>query len=235
MTIIAANWKMHKTRKDARAYLEAFARQDKGSADIIFFVPYTVLDVFTDAGYTFGAENFHPEEKGAFTGEISLPMLRELGCTHVLAGHSERRHLFGEDDRLINRKVLAGLGQGFHVVLCVGEQLKEHEAGKTWDVVRTQLERGLDQVKDADRLMIAYEPVWAIGTGRCSQPADAEQVQKRIKTWLAERFSKQVPVLYGGSAKPDNGKDLLAQEHVDGFLVGGASLDPEQFAALCRL
>lgn len=185
-----------------------------------------------------GAQNMHPDASGAFTGEISPAMLRQLFVTYVIIGHSERRTLFGETDEFINRKVLAALESSLRPILCVGETLEEREAGKTLDVIRTQLTGALAGVrrKDADNLVIAYEPVWAIGTGRTASPAMAQEVHHAIRGMLAEQFSGaaagRIRILYGGSMKPENAAELLAQKDIDGGLIGGASLEARSFVRI---
>ena len=178
-----------------------------------------------------GAQNCSHQIQGALTGEVSPMALKDMGVDFVLIGHSERRTLFGEDDRLLNEKLLLAQKCGLRVVFCVGETLEERESGKTKDVLSVQLEKGLKGWPGKD-LLIAYEPVWAIGTGKTATPQQAEEIHRFIKEYMAKSH-KVVPVLYGGSVKPDNVKELLAQKNIDGGLVGGASLRGEDFTALC--
>jgi triosephosphate isomerase len=190
--------------------------------------------------FLLGAQNVHPDDKGAFTGEISPPMLKALKVRYVIVGHSERRQLFGEDDPLVNRKVRAVFANGMVPILCVGETLDEREAGGTESKVAQQIRRALDNVpaEQIAELVVAYEPIWAIGTGRNAEPADAGRVTELIRSTLAERVeagvADAVRVQYGGSVKPGNIRDFMAHPQIDGALVGGASLDPEEFALIVK-
>jgi len=234
--IFAANWKMHLGPDAARAFLRTFldGYSPRAGREVWFFAPAVSLAAVAEglrgvAGIRAGIQNVHWEPKGAFTGETSVAMAAEAGATAALVGHSERRHVFGETDEETGRKVRALLAAGLIPVLCVGETLAQREADATYDVVRRQLDvlRGLDA--DAlGRVVIAYEPVWAIGTGRNATPEDAADVHGVIRTDLAGLGAPadRIPVLYGGSVKPDNASALVNQPEVDGVLVGGASLDP---------
>ncbi|MBI2538168.1 MAG: triose-phosphate isomerase [Gemmatimonadetes bacterium] len=243
--LFAANWKMHHGPGAARSFLGTFLEQyaRRTDRDVWFFPPAisftTVLDLVRgrpDLGA--GVQNVHWEPKGAFTGEISVPMLVEAGANGAIVGHSERRHGFGETDEESGNKARALLAAGLVPVFCVGEKLEEREAGETWAVVRRQL-NVLDGLptRQLAQLVVAYEPVWAIGTGRNATPADAAEVHRSIRGW----FEKQgvnpddVTVLYGGSVNLRNGADLLAEPEIDGVLVGGASLDPTGWAQLISL
>jgi triosephosphate isomerase len=241
---IAGNWKMFTTSAVARQLASAVVR-GIGSADGVTVAvcppfPYLLLVAEVVRGSTvgLGAQNLYPEKEGPFTGEVSPTMLVDVGCTYVILGHSERRHTLGENDVFINRKVLAALAAGLTVILCVGETLQEREADRTETVLDTQLEGSLAGVKsDAmQRLVIAYEPVWAIGTGRNATPDQAQQAHAFIRGRIAKRMSEELaralPIQYGGSVKPDNAWSLLEQPDVDGALVGGASLQAEQFLAI---
>src|SRR3954451_11728241 len=228
MTLIVGNWKMVKGPAEAGAFCRELRDADLGTADVVVAPPFVSLAeaVQALAGTEIGvfAQNCHWADEGAFTGEISASMLRELGVYGTVVGHSERRQLFGETDETVARRARAALDAGLHVIACVGETEKEREAGRTEEVIRRQV-----SVLEADEsLVLAYEPVWAIGTGKTATPDLAEQAHAVVKSML------DVPVIYGGSVKPENAADLLGQPSVDGALVGGASLDVESFAAICR-
>ncbi|MBC7170578.1 triose-phosphate isomerase [Candidatus Bipolaricaulota bacterium] len=242
--IVAANWKMHKTVPEARAYLErliGLAGRDPG-VEVVVFPSFTALPaaaaLLEGVPVGLGAQDAHPEPAGAYTGAVSVAQVADLGVRYVLCGHSERRKLFGEDDALVGRKVRAALEYGLAPILCVGEALEERRAGRAWEAVDRQLDRGLGPVEgDPDGLVIAYEPVWAIGTGVAAQPADAQEMADRIRRWLRERFGAvgdAIRVQYGGSVKPDNAREFLSLPDVDGALVGGASLDPDAFWAIVQ-
>jgi triosephosphate isomerase len=243
-TICAANWKMNHGPTGAREFFDRFldGYESIPEREVWFFPPEVSLEsvasrVAGRAGIRVGAQNVYWEASGAFTGELSLPMARDAGADAVLVGHSERRHVFGETDAETGYKIRAALDAGVTPVLCVGEKLAEREAGDTLDVVHRQL-GALDAVDPADlaTLVVAYEPVWAIGTGKNATPADAAAVHGSIHAWLGERGVTEgaVPVLYGGSVKPGNASELLGQPAINGVLVGGASLDPESWQAICR-
>ena len=229
---IFGNWKMHKTPRESmdfvRTFLEGFERDDRVVVGIAppFTSLYPLSWELKDKGVELIAQNMHFEEEGAFTGEISPKMIKELGCTYVILGHSERRRMFGEDDAFINKKVISALKHGITPILCVGENLEEREDGRTFDVVRRQLSEGLNGA-DPKRIIVAYEPVWAIGTGKNATPSQADEVHRFIKDMLGD-----VPVIYGGSVKPENACSLMRERHVDGVLVGGASLKPESFLSI---
>jgi triosephosphate isomerase (TIM) len=243
--ILAANWKMHKGAADAVAFAKAFAPRvaDATGVDVVIAPPFTALAALGPAlagtAIALAAQNAHPEEQGAFTGEISAAMLREAGCSYAIVGHSERRTLFGESSEFVARKAEALLRHGIRPIVCVGESLAEREAGRTGDVIDSQLRESLARVP-ADRaadLVIAYEPIWAIGTGRTATPEAAQEVHARVRERLRERFGaagETVRIQYGGSVKPDNVSELMAQPDIDGALVGGASLEPESFARIVR-
>ncbi len=243
--IILANWKMNKTRAEAAAFCRAFLPLAGTRAETAVCAPFPQLDVLAGllagSGVGLGAQNFYPEAEGAFTGEVSLPMLQELGVTYVLIGHSERRHIFGEDDALIQRKVRAALDAGLQAVLCVGERLQEREAGQTLAVCAGQLYAALEGISEAEaaRMVVAYEPVWAIGTGRTATADDAQAVIAALRRAVRERWgaeaASRMRFQYGGSVRPENIASLMAQPDIDGALVGGASLDAERFAQLLRL
>jgi triosephosphate isomerase len=248
--IIAANWKMHKTHLEAIRDVQKLSylldRSDADRVEVVICPAFTALravQTLIDSDrlpYGLGAQNVHYEEKGAFTGEVSPPMLQALKCGYVIVGHSERRQLFGETDEVVNRKVRSVFSHAMVPILCVGESLEEREAGATEEKVAGQVRRDLQGVasQDAARLVIAYEPIWAIGTGRNAEPADAGQVVALIRDTLSSAYSKEVAdavrVQYGGSVKAGNIRDFMAHPEVDGALVGGASLDPEEFALIVK-
>ncbi len=242
--LIAGNWKMNKTAADAVALVQETVSLigKQTDVDVVVCPPFTALESVAKAldGSTLklGAQNMHFEASGAFTGEISAPMLRAFFATHVILGHSERRTYFGENDELINKKVLAALRNQLRPILCVGETLAEREAGSTLKVVQTQTERCLEGVgkEQAPTLVIAYEPVWAIGTGKVATTAQAQEVHAFIRGLLTKLFgepaAQKVRILYGGSMKPANAPELLAQKDIDGGLIGGASLEVRSFVDL---
>ncbi len=244
--IVAGNWKMHRTRDEAVNLAVAILSRvaDAHSVEVVLCPPFTALhpvgEVLQGTGLCLGAQNMHAEEEGAYTGEISPRMLTALGVSHVILGHSERRHYFSETDELINRKVISALAHGLVPILCVGETLEQREAGQTETVVSTQLDGGLEGVtiSDPEALVIAYEPVWAIGTGRTATPEQAQEVHTFIRARLTHFFGAEtvgkMRILYGGSVKPGNAAELMAQPDIEGALVGGASLDPDSFAAIVK-
>jgi triosephosphate isomerase len=244
--LIAGNWKMNKTASDAVSLAQEVvtAAGKQNEVDIVLCPPFTALEsaakTLEGSQIKLGAQNMHPEPSGAFTGEVSAPMLRSLFVTHVILGHSERRQHFGETDAFINLKVLAALKHQLRPILCVGETLAEREAGSTLKVVQAQLERCVEGVgKDqATSLIVAYEPVWAIGTGKVATTEQAQEVHGFIRGLLGKLFTEvvaqRVRILYGGSMKPANAPELLAQKDIDGGLIGGASLEPRSFVELIR-
>jgi len=236
--LIAGNWKMHKTAGEGREFVAALARTFTSAPGltVAVFPPFTCLAAVNglDAKIHVGAQNLYYEEKGAFTGEISPLMLQGL-AEYVLVGHSERREIFRESDEIVNRKLLAALKFGLKPVLCVGESLPERDAGRTLDKVSGQLGNGLAGVTGGDwpKLTVAYEPIWAIGTGRNASTEQAQEVHRHICRWLGEKApGHRIPILYGGSVRPENSLELLAQEDISGVLVGGASLNVESFSAI---
>lgn len=243
--LIAANWKMHHTVGSALRFVEDLAPriQDLEGVEVVIAPPFTALESLKEAiagtPIRLAAQNVHPERQGAFTGEVSAPMLADVGCSYAIVGHSERRTLFAESDDFIGRKLGAALEAGIRPILCVGEQLEDREAGRTEAVVRTQLETALVAIDEerASELVVAYEPVWAIGTGRTATPEMAQEVHQFLRECLRKRVgsaAEQVRIQYGGSVKPSNIFALMAQPDVDGALVGGASLDAESFYAIIR-
>jgi triosephosphate isomerase len=226
--LIAGNWKMFKGPRETAEFCLALRKRDLGSAGAVVCPPFVSLaaavEVLAGTEIAVAAQNVHWETEGAFTGEVSAPMLEELGVYGAIVGHSERRQYFGETDETVAKRARAALNAGLAVIACVGETEAEREAGKTEAVLRRQV-----SVLEYDaNLVVAYEPVWAIGTGRTATPEIAQEAHAFIKTLI------DAPVLYGGSVKPDNAAELLALPDVDGALVGGASLDVESFAAICQ-
>ena len=246
--LIAANWKMYKTRAEA----EATASQLAGllgtvpdGHEVILFAPFTAIEATKRGvnglkGLHVGAQNLYPVAEGAFTGEISAAMLRDVGAEWVLTGHSERRHILGDSDQFVCEKTAFALDAGLHVVLCIGETLEEREGGRLEEVLRRQLDTGLKKVPsdlDPDRLAVAYEPVWAIGTGKVAAGSDVVEAHAIVRNLLGSFLgskSAHIAILYGGSVKPGNAASLLCLDNVDGLLVGGASLQAESFANIVR-
>jgi triosephosphate isomerase len=243
--ILAANWKMHKTTAEAAAFASAFLPlvSDARAVDVVIAPPFTALEALGRAlagsAVALAAQNVHPEEQGAYTGEISPGMLAHLGCAYAIVGHSERRSLFAETDAFVARKARALLERGIRPIVCVGESLEQREAERTFDVVGAQIDGSLAEL-DSDRaadVVVAYEPVWAIGTGRTATPAMAQEVHAFIRERLGAHFgagAADVRIQYGGSVKPDNVDSLMAEPDIDGALVGGASLEPEAFARIVK-
>ncbi len=242
--VIAGNWKMHKGPAETAAFFRSFLASGQVPHDrtVVFFPPAVSVPAARAAlgdrsDILLGVQNIHWETHGAFTGEISAPMAADAGARLVLCGHSERRHVFGETDEEVGRKAAAAFAAGLVPMICVGEKLEEREAGRLEEVVLRQLDAALAHL-DADdvaRAIIAYEPVWAIGTGRNATPADAAAAHAVLRARLRDTVGEaagRVPILYGGSVKPENAAGLLAAEDVDGLLVGGASLDPEGFSRI---
>lgn len=243
MAVVAGNWKMHHGPKETQAFFQGLQLPEgAGAHEILVFPPSISLAAAVgssarDPRIQLGVQNIHWEDKGAFTGEISAGMAKDAGATYVLIGHSERRHVFGETDEEVARKVTACRRHGLVPVVCVGEKLDERKAGRVDEVILRQLDAALDALEASpERFMLAYEPVWAIGTGETATPADASAAHATLRARLDERLgaarSTRVPILYGGSVKPDNATELMSARDVDGVLVGGASLDPASFAAL---
>jgi triosephosphate isomerase len=224
--LIAGNWKMFKGPAEAESFLAGF--EPPAGVDVILCPPYVSLGAAVGTGRTIYAQNVHWESQGAYTGEVSAEMLLELGVQGALVGHSERRQLFGETDEMVARRARAALEAGLGVIACVGESFEQREAGDTELVLKIQVEAIAFAAGEHPNLVLAYEPVWAIGTGKTATPEQAEEAHVFIREVLDR------PVLYGGSVKPENAAELLSRQAVDGALVGGASLDPDSFAAICR-
>jgi triosephosphate isomerase (TIM) len=241
---IAGNWKMFKSVAETVAFVTELRDLVKpvSGVDIVVAPPFTAVHAAASAArgssIAVAAQNLYWEKEGAFTGEVSPAMVKEAGAAYVIVGHSERRRLFGESDAIVNRKTLAAIGAGLTPIVCVGETLEERERGEMPAVLDRQIKDGLDQLSAAQvsALVVAYEPVWAIGTGRTATAAQAEEahahIRKRLRQWFGGDAADACRILYGGSVKPDNIKELIAEEDVDGALVGGASLDVRGFAEI---
>jgi triosephosphate isomerase (TIM) len=244
--LIASNWKMYKNPTQTREFFRDFLPlvADHTRDEIVVCPPYVDLCAAVEAvkgsNVAVGAQDLHWEKDGAYTGEISRSMLLDVGCTHVIIGHSERRQYFGETDDVVNLKLKAALEAGLTPIVCVGEVLEEREAGLTEDVLRRQCLRAFHAVsgKKAGRLVVAYEPVWAIGTGKTATPQLAADAHILIRGEAAKAFGQEfadkLRILYGGSVKPENATSLMSEQEIDGALVGGASLDPKSFAAIVK-
>ncbi len=244
--LIAGNWKMYKTALEARESAAKLAQlvADVKTSDVMIAPPYTALntvaDVVQGTNIALGAQNLHWEAEGAFTGEISPSMLKAAGCRYVIIGHSERRQYFGETDQAVNRKIMATVQADMIPVMCIGETEAQRESEETFSVLDKQLKIGLEGLFSDDliNLVVAYEPVWAIGTGKTATSAQAQEVHRFLRGLIAEQFdadyASTVRVLYGGSVKPANIAELMAMEDIDGALVGGASLDAEIFSQIVR-
>ncbi len=244
--LIAGNWKMNTDSESAAALASGIAARagEVSAAELLVCPPSIFLtgvrDAIGGAAVGLGAQNMYHEPKGAFTGEISAAMLTSIGATYVILGHSERRHVFGETDEEVNKKTVAALGAELKPIVCVGELLEEREAGRTAEVIRSQFEGSLAGISadDMANVVIAYEPVWAIGTGKVATPEQAEEVHADLRKQLVDRYNAElaesVRILYGGSVKPDNAAELLSQANIDGALIGGASLKADDFLAIAQ-
>ncbi len=244
--VIAGNWKMYKTLAETRAFFSAFGPlvADASHCDIVVAPPFTAIAAAVAAAkgtnVAIGAQDVYWEKEGAFTGQISTGMLVEAGCRYVIIGHSERRQFFGDTDEAVSKKTKAALAAGLTPIVCVGEHLSHRESGQTHDVCKSQFDGGpgLLTPDEFSRILVAYEPVWAIGTGRTATPEIAADVHRFLRKLAAQKFSAAhaaaLRILYGGSVKPDNIQGLMAQEELDGALVGGASLDPQSFARVVK-
>jgi triosephosphate isomerase (TIM) len=244
--VIAGNWKMHGTRSEAVALAGAIVKAVAAVAkrEVVIAPPYTAVEAVAStvkgSAVHVAGQNVHWEGKGAFTGEISAAMLRDAGCTHVIVGHSERRQFFGETNETVNKRLLAAIHAGLVPIVCVGETLAERDADATFEVIERQLETALGGLRSEQiaGCILAYEPVWAIGTGRTATPGQAQEVhhtvRKRLIALTSQTTADRVRILYGGSVKPDNIDSLMAEPDIDGALVGGASLDAAGFARIVR-
>lgn len=242
--LIAGNWKMYKTLAETEHFFRDFLPlvANATHCDIAVAPPFTAIrravELARGSRVAVGGQDIFWEKQGAFTGAVSAPMLAEAGCRFTIVGHSERRQYFADSNQTVNRKIRAALDAGLESIVCIGELLDQREAGKTEDVLREQFEQGLTglTVAEITRIIIAYEPVWAIGTGRTATPETAQQAHRFIRSLASKQFgqdaAERLRILYGGSVKPDNIKGLIAQPDLDGALVGGASLEPKSFAAI---
>jgi len=242
---IAGNWKMHKTRAESAELAQALVKELKDGKHTYLVAPSftsieTVAAIVKGSNIRLGAQDCASEEQGAHTGEVSVLQLKDLGVQSIILGHSERRHIYKEDDALINKKVKLALKHGFEVILCIGELLEEREAGKAEQVCETQTVKGLEGVSAAElaKIVIAYEPVWAIGTGKTATPDDAEAVHAFVRKVIARLYGEdaagKILIQYGGSVKPENVAQLMSMEDIDGALVGGASLKTESFVPIAK-
>ncbi len=241
LPFVAGNWKMNKTINEARTLAAEVVKASPSllGAEIVLCPPFTslyeVAKTIEGSSVQLGGQDLFWEDWGAYTGEISAAMLRDAGCQYVITGHSERRHILGETDEMINRKVKAALRQGVFPILCVGETLEEREAGTTLRRLEVQIEKDLQGIgqDDFSRVIIAYEPVWAIGTGKTATPGQAQEAHQFVRQLLKKKYGQELAscaiILYGGSVKPDNAASLMTEPDIDGFLVGGASLVAENF------
>jgi triosephosphate isomerase len=245
--LIAGNWKMNGLLREARGLAEGLRKELgtlNGGPEVVVCPPFLALAevraALEGSSLRLGAQDMHWEAKGAYTGEVSAAMLQEAGCTAVILGHSERRHIMGETNEMVNRKVKAALAAGMTPIVCVGELLEERNMGVTREVVERQIAKGLEGLSadDLPRTVLAYEPVWAIGTGKTATPRQAGEVHHYLRRLVGQRggapAAERIRILYGGSVKPDNIRELMAEEDIDGALVGGASLEAASFAKIVR-
>ncbi len=243
--VIAGNWKMHKDLNETQNLISKLSNglaKEEFNCDVIICPPYTSLSeastLIKDTKIKLGAQNMHFEDKGAFTGEVSSAMLKSVGCEYVILGHSERRAIFGETDEIINKKIKKSLDSGLKPIFCIGETLQEREGGVMKDVIKRHVTEGLQHISkgEMEKLIIAYEPVWAIGTGVTASPEQAQEVHLFVRGLIAEIFggdtAENIIIQYGGSVKPNNAKELLSQNDIDGALVGGACLEAESFTGI---
>ncbi len=243
--LIAGNWKMHKTIEESEKFIKKISSQITECKVLVYLaVPFTAIErsahAAEDSKIVIGAQNMNDAEKGAFTGEIAAVMLKEAGAEFAILGHSERRNLFQETDEFINKKVLKALKDDLQPILCIGEKGEEREAGDTENVLKRQIEKGLKEVtqETASKVIVAYEPVWAIGTGKSATAASAEKahlfIRKELENMFGKETAEKIYLLYGGSVKPNNIKELMNEQNIDGALIGGASLDAESFLTIIK-
>ena len=242
--MVAGNWKMNKTPAEGRSFLTKIVNLllDIKRTAVIFCPPFPGLfgldKLLEGTGFYLGAQNCHWEKQGAFTGEVSPQMLKTCGVEYVIVGHSERRHVFGESDEWINQKVQAVLECGMKPIFCIGETSQERKKVETRSVLERQLTKGLSVIKSMEKVILAYEPVWAIGTGENAFPEQVEEANKIIRSWIGNFYggerADKVPILYGGSVNPENTEELIRTDGTDGFLIGGASLDVESFCSIVQ-
>jgi triosephosphate isomerase len=240
--IIAGNWKMNKSISETKAFFtELLKKLQKTENSVILAPPFlslqSAIETTKNSTVQISSQNVHFEENGAFTGEVSTSMLKEIGVTHAIIGHSERRQYFAETDETVNKRSLTALKNGLTPIICIGETLKERESNKTNDVIKMQTENALKNFSenDLEKIVIAYEPVWAIGTGKTATPEQAQEVHAFIRKLLPENVREKIQILYGGSLKPSNAKELLSQKDIDGGLIGGASLKPSDFLEIISI
>jgi len=244
--MIAGNWKMHSTIDDTIKFAGGLASELKasGQIDVVIAPPFTSLYslgvALSDTEFKMASQNIFWEDNGAYTAEVSGVFLKDVGCHYAIIGHSERRQYFNETDETVNKRIFAAIRNQLTPIFCIGETLAQRDADNTWNVLETQLRSGLKGIKlaELDDFIIAYEPVWAIGTGETATPEQAQEVHRKIRTYLSDIYgievSDKIRLLYGGSVKPSNSRELLTQSDIDGALVGGASLDPKSFAEIVR-
>ena len=243
--IVAGNWKMHNDRIETRALIQQIIQNGKNlgkSCEVIIAPPFTSIACAAkevkDSAIQIAAQDLFWEDKGAFTGEISGPMLREIGCSHVIIGHSERRHFFGETNETVNKKIKSAIKNGLIPIFCLGETLAERETGQTFVVLKRQLVEGLESLEEGspEKFVMAYEPVWAIGTGKTASPEQAQEAHAFLRAELGllwgNKFAAETRILYGGSVKPANARNLIGRPDIDGGLIGGASLHAEDFLGI---
>ena len=238
--IIAANWKMNNTMAETEQFFSSFtlSESQKSSAEVIIAPSYPYLATAQkfctkESGITLAAQDIYPEKSGAFTGMVGSEILHDVGVKAIITGHSERRHLFNESIEIVTKKSIYAMKEGFSVILCVGETLEQRESGKLFDIITEQLVKTCDALPSLENVVIAYEPVWAIGTGVTASPAQAQEMHAFIRKILVEKYNAgKTRILYGGSVKPANVEELMSQEDIDGALVGGASLKAESFIQL---
>jgi triosephosphate isomerase len=240
--LIAGNWKMNKTSTEAKVFVQELLKvlPIKIDIEILICPPFTALSIVADmvknTQVKIGAQNMHWETKGAFTGEISSEFLKDIGCEYVILGHSERRQYFGETEELVNKKFQAALAMNLKPIICIGEHLAERETNQTFDIIQRQLQGCFANVSNIENAVVAYEPVWAIGTGKTATPEQAQEVHKYIRNFIDDNYNKdtahKIRILYGGSVTPDNIAILMKQPDIDGALVGGASLKADSFLKL---
>lgn len=240
--IMAGNWKMYKTESEAIEFAQKLIPlvKDVNNCVALLCAPYPCLSklgqTLSNSNIKMGAQNLFWEDEGAYTGEVSGPMLKAVGCSYVIIGHSERRQYFGETNETVNKKIKAAIKHGLNAIVCVGETLEQRESNETFKVIEKQIKEGLNLIDPASysSIIIAYEPVWAIGTGKTASPAQAQEVHKFIRSLLPADVAEKTRILYGGSVKPDNVKELMAQPDIDGGLVGGAALKVDSFEKLIK-
>ena len=232
--VIAGNWKMNLDVESAKDLASSLSNVDTQSAEVVLCPSFvhlsSVIHSLSDSVVSVGSQNLYYEGNGAFTGEVSAEMLVDLGCKYVILGHSERRELLNETDEVVNQKIKQAIKYQLKPIVCVGETLEQRESGQTFEGIKNQLNLSLDSI-DLNQVIIAYEPIWAIGTGKVASPEQAEEVHSMIRDHIQ---NNEVPILYGGSVKPNNAKDLLSQNNINGALVGGASLDADSFIQIIQ-